>query len=101
MKCPFCSFEGTRNATHGHLADEHGEAVRAWAEEESGRLYYAVKCPLCRVEIKRHLKPRWSDPAFITEFWPEIKLVAFDQLLHHYAWTHSTERGGKPPDEHA
>jgi hypothetical protein len=46
-------------------------------------MQYRIACPRCGGEIRHQMKPRRRDPAFLSEFEREIRLVAFDLLLYH------------------
>lgn len=90
MKCPYCAFEGPRRALHSHAADVHAAEVKTAVDEEAGRLYYDLTCPLCARSLHRQVKPRGRDPAFLEEFAREIRLVAFDLLLYHLEDAHAS-----------
>jgi len=62
--------------------------VRTLAGGAEGRMHYLIACPRCGGEIRHEVKPRWGDPAFLTEFEGEIRLVAFDLLLYHLEDAH-------------
>jgi hypothetical protein len=68
--------------------------VKTLADDAAGRMQYVLACPRCGREIRRQVKPRWRDPAFLDEFRREIRLVAFDLLLYHLGDEHpeGTER---------
>jgi hypothetical protein len=74
---------------HRHLVDAHAEAVSTERSAAGGRMFYAVRCPRCGGDIRHEVKPRWGDPAFLEEFGREIRLVAFDLLLHHVEDAHA------------
>ncbi len=88
MTCPWCAAGGSRRQIHRHLADNHGDAVSTLAGGVDGRMHYLIACPRCGGEIRHEVKPRWEDPAFLTEFEREIRLVAFDLLLYHLEDAH-------------
>jgi hypothetical protein len=64
--------------------------VKTEADHGEGTMSYTVACPRCGGEIQHGVKPRWRDPGFLAEFQEEIRLVAFDLLLHHLEDAHST-----------
>ena len=88
MNCPCCDFEGSRSVVHRHLFDEHADRVTTRIDNESGRRFYEVKCPVCDAPWMREIKPRLRDTRFIEKFEEEIKLVAFDMLLYHMQAEH-------------
>lgn len=90
MRCPYCEMEGPRRQIHRHLVDCHGGVVATAANEAEGSMAYVVRCPECQGEIRQPVKPRWRDPGFLKEFEQEIRLVAFDLLLHHFEDAHPT-----------
>jgi hypothetical protein len=88
MRCPFCDVDGPRRQIHRHLVDQHGSVVETAADEQEGKMSYFIACPRCGGQIRHQVKPRWSDPSFLKEFEPEIRLVAFDLLLYHLEDAH-------------
>ncbi len=84
MTCPFCARDGTRAELHAHLTDDHADRVETW-EDGFGRRYYRLACPHCGDEYRKQIKPRLRDPAFLTEYAREIRVVAFDRFLYHLA----------------
>lgn len=90
MRCLYCETAGPRGHIHRHLVECHGEAVATEANEAEGSMAYVVFCPTCGGEIRQPIKPRWRDPGFLREFEREIRLVAFDLLLHHVEDAHPT-----------
>jgi hypothetical protein len=93
MRCPFCDLADSRGRIHRHLVERHGAAVGLETHEAEGRMAYVVACPACGGEIRHQVKPRWRDPGFLEEFGPEIRLVAFDLLLHHFEDAHPAPTG--------
>ncbi|MGB8362522.1 MAG: hypothetical protein WCE80_14085 [Acidimicrobiia bacterium] len=91
MKCPFCEYEGPRPEMHAHLTDSHGEKVKTWASEGSGRRYFELECPDCDDSFRHQVKPRSRDPNFLEEYAREIRIVAFDQFLYHRQLAHEKE----------
>ena len=90
MNCPYCSFEGPRRALHAHAADTHATEVKTTTDAESGRRFYELQCPFCPQSLRKQIKPRGKDPAFLEEYSREIRLVAFDVLLYHLEEAHPT-----------
>ena len=88
MICPYCSFEGPRRALHAHAADTHPSAVTTTTDPDSGRRFYELQCPFCPQSLRKQIKPRLKDPAFLEEYAREIRLVAFDVLLYHLEEAH-------------
>jgi hypothetical protein len=97
MRCPLCSFDADRGSVHGHLVEEHSDAVEMWTDAESGKMRYAVGCPLCDERHEARVKPRSSDPEFLQTFAREIRMVAFDMLLNHVEASHSEVTGEPAP----
>lgn len=95
MNCPYCDFHGSRGAVHRHLAESHGEQVTVRVDEDQGRRYYAIACPVCHAPYEHQVKPRNRAPGFLQEFDREIKLVAFDMLLYHMQGEHADNAGGQ------
>lgn len=92
MQCPYCEIDASRRLLHRHLVDTHGAAVATETADAEGRMSYVVACPRCGGEIRHQIKPRWRDPGFLKEFEQEIRLVAFDLLLHHFDDAHPNLR---------
>ncbi len=88
MRCPYCNIEGSRQAIHVHLTDQHGDKVMGRTDEQSGKLFYRLDCPLCDEYSEREVNPRGRDPSFLQTFEREIRLVAFDLLLYHIEAAH-------------
>lgn len=88
MTCPWCSFDGPRRALHAHAVDAHASEVKTITEETTGRHFYELQCPFCPQSLRKQIKPRGKDPAFVQEFAREIRLVAFDVLLYHLEEAH-------------
>jgi len=88
VKCPYCGFEGRRRELHAHAADVHASEVKTTVDEAGGRLFYDLQCPFCEQSLRKQVKPRGNDPAFLEEFAREIRLVAFDLLLFHLEDAH-------------
>lgn len=94
MRCPWCEAAGSRRELHRHLADTHADVVNTVAVESGGPMRYVIGCPRCGGEIRHQVKPRWGDPAFLAEYGPEIRLVAFDLLLYHLEDAHPDDAPG-------
>ncbi len=94
MNCPFCDFQGSRGQVHQHLAATHGDRVAIHVDDDKGRRYYGVTCPVCQAPYEHQVKPRNDDPNFLQEFDREIKLVAFDMLLYHMQGEHVDNANG-------
>ena len=62
--------------------------MRTVWDGDAKTMHYVIGCPRCGGEIRHQIKPRWGDPAFLEEFAEEIRLVAFDLLLHHVEDAH-------------
>ena len=94
MKCPYCPLDAPRRALHAHVVDAHASEVKTTVDEAEGRLFYDLACPFCPQSLRKQVKPRARDPAFLEEFAREIRLVAFDLLLHHIEADHAAAAGG-------
>lgn len=88
MNCPFCSYAEARPELHAHLTDSHGDEVKTWTSESSGRRFFELKCPDCDDSFRHEVKPRLRDSGFLEEYAREIRIVAFDQFLYHRQLTH-------------
>ena len=91
MKCPFCAFDGPRRALHAHTADVHAGEVKTTSEPATGRRFFELQCPLCPQSLRKQIKSRGKDPAFVEEYAREIRLVAFDGLLYHLEEAHGDD----------
>jgi hypothetical protein len=89
IRCPLCEYEASRGEVHRHLTDDHADTVEMWTDAASGKMRYRVECPVCRGAHEARVKPRSHDPAFMTTFAREIRLVAFDMLLNHLQAEHN------------
>ncbi len=83
MRCLYCNSEGSRQVIHAHLTYRHGDKVVGRRDEQTGKLFYRLDCPLCDEYSEREVNPRGRDPTFLQTFEREIRLVAFDLLLYH------------------
>ncbi len=97
MNCPYCNLQGSRGAVHRHLADAHSEKVMIRVDDERGKRFYGIACPVCGAPYEHQVKPRNADPSFLQEFDREIRLVAFDMLLYHLQGAHSDNPQDKIP----
>lgn len=70
---------------HAHLVKEHGEEIKIYVDEQSGRMVYEMTCPICKDAVKQPLKKR---AAVLEEYAREIRMVAFDLLLYHLQEKH-------------
>jgi hypothetical protein len=86
--CPFCPEEGARVDIHRHMVDAHPEQIEAWTDAKSGRMRYRVVCPICGADYEHRVKPRSTDPTFLTTFATEVRMVGFDMLLNHITAEH-------------
>lgn len=94
MHCPYCAFQDSRGKVHQHLAEAHGEKVAIRVDEDKGKRFYGIHCPVCQAPYEHQVKPRNDDPDFVREFDREIKLVAFDMLLYHMQGEHTENTAG-------
>lgn len=85
MICPHCNLSGHRMDLHAHLVQAHGEEIKIYVEEASGKLVYEMACPLCNDSVKQPLK---KPAAALEEYQREIRMVAFDLLLYHVQAKH-------------
>lgn len=89
MECPFCERDiGGWRPLHRHLVDEHGDAVQLESPEGDAPPEFRVGCPACGWAFAQPMRGQRRDAAFIVEHRSEISLVAFDQLLLHWAEAH-------------
>lgn len=86
MDCPWCTWTSSPRALHAHLVGAHPEEVRF--EEGERSWSYVVVCPVCAASHVQPIKPRSRDPGFIGEYEHEVRLVAFDMLVHHLLAEH-------------
>lgn len=57
-------------------------------EERASGQVYALECPTCGSGYEQRIKPGHRDPGFVDEHEREIRLVAFDMLVHHLIAEH-------------
>ena len=86
--CPFCPEQGARMEVHRHMVDAHPEQIETWTEAATGRMRYRVVCPTCGADYEHRVKPRSTDPTFLTTFATEVRMVGFDMLLNHMTAEH-------------
>lgn len=89
--CPFCSERGVRTDVHRHMVDAHPEQIETWTDATTGRMRYRIVCPHCGADYEHRVKPRSKDPAFLTTFATEVRMVGFDMLLNHMTAEHGEE----------
>ncbi len=86
MNCPWCDTAGGPRALHAHLADQHGDEVTLTGRD--GKVFYEISCPLCGARHEQLVRKGARDPEFLAEFGTEIRMVAFDMLVHHLSAEH-------------
>jgi hypothetical protein len=96
VNCPWCDVAAGPRALHAHLGEQHGEQVGA--TERGGKVFYEISCPLCGAQYERLVRKGASDPEFLAEFGTEIRMVAFDMLVHHLIAQHE-QAAGRPTVE--
>lgn len=93
MRCPWCDCEASApRALHAHLGEQHGDRVVATADERGAR--YEITCPQCGDRYSHLVRKGRRDPAFLTEFEREIRLVALDMLVNHLLAEHEPSQTG-------
>ena len=97
--CPWCAFSARPRALQTHLAGEHPEQVRT--RQVEGTLRYEITCPRCGAPYDQRVKKAARDPTFVAEFEPEIRMVAFDMLVHHLVAEHEMTEPEAAPDRTA
>ena len=90
MRCPYCELASERRAIHRHLVEHHPGELETGLDASRQQLYYCVRCRECDFALRKTVRPRSTDPAFLDEFRAEIALVAFDLLLYHAEAAHAT-----------
>jgi hypothetical protein len=68
------------------LADQHGDEVTLTGRD--GKVFYEISCPLCGARHEQLVRKGARDPEFLAEFGTEIRMVAFDMLVHHLSAEH-------------
>jgi hypothetical protein len=68
------------------LVTQHGDEVRLTGHD--GKFFYEIDCPLCGARHEQLLRKGTRDPEFLAEFGTEIRMVAFDMLVHHLTAEH-------------
>lgn len=92
MRCPWCPVDSLPRELHRHLGEAHGAEVRT--SERDGKQFYEITCPLCGASYDQRVKKGSRDPEFLAEFEREIRLVAFDMLVHHLIAEHEPQETG-------
>jgi hypothetical protein len=87
MNCPWCEFRAGPRALHAHLGEQHREEVRT--AERNDKVFYQISCPVCGSQYEHLVRKGSRDPAFLTEFGPQIQMVALDMLVHHLMAEHT------------
>ena len=59
-----------------------------------GKVFYEISCPLCGARHEQLVRKGAADPEFLAEFGTEIRMVAFDMLVHHLS--RGARSGGGP-----
>ncbi len=81
MRCPWCDVVAGPRALHAHLAERHGDQVRTG--ERNGKVFYEITCPECGQRYEHLMRKAARDPEFVEDFGQQIRMVAFDMLVHH------------------
>lgn len=89
VNCPWCEFQAGPRALHAHLGERHRAEART--AERNGKVFYQISCPVCGSQYERLLRKGSRDPAFLTEFGPQIQMVALDMLVHHLMAEHAPD----------
>lgn len=105
MKCPWCEVvagrrgdpggrppELTPRALHAHLGEWHGDQVRTG--ERNGKVFYEITCPECGQKYEHLIRKAARDPEFVEGFGQQIRMVAFDMLVHHLMAEHELSGTG-------
>lgn len=92
MDCLLCDSDlaGWRQV-HRHLVDAHGDAIELLPPHDDAPPVFRVGCPRCAWTFEQRLRGQRRDAAFIVEHRSEIALVAFDQLMVHWAEEHMSD----------
>jgi hypothetical protein len=97
MRCPWCDAEAGPRALHAHLSERHGDQVRT--AEHNGKVRYQITCPACGERYEHLMRKAARDPEFVEGFGREIRMVAFDMLVHHLAAEHTGQEAGDGPGQ--
>lgn len=89
--CPFCPESGARHDVHLHIVQAHADEIEMWTDANTGRMRYRIVCPVCGADYEHRVKPRSTDPTFLTTFATEVRMVGFDMLLNHMTAEHEEE----------
>jgi hypothetical protein len=95
VRCPWCDYEDAPRPLHAHLADRHADGVQFVYRGKSPR--YEIVCPICQVGYDQAIRPGSNDPEDLVEFEREIRLVAFDMLVHHIIGEHPDATSAEEP----
>ncbi|HEX5189493.1 MAG TPA: hypothetical protein VFW16_08135 [Streptosporangiaceae bacterium] len=97
MRCPWCDAEAGPRTLHAHLGERHGDQVRT--AEHKGKVRYEVTCPACGERYEHLMRKAARDPEFVEAFGREIRMVAFDMLVHHLAAEHTGREASDGPGQ--
>jgi hypothetical protein len=87
VNCPWRDTAAGPRALHAHLSDQHGDQVSTTGRD--GKVFYEISCPLCGARYEQLVRKGAGDPEFLAEFETEIRMVAFDVLVHHLLAEHA------------
>jgi hypothetical protein len=94
MQCPWCDVSAGPRGLHAHLGEQHGDQVRTG--ERNGKVFYEITCPACGDRYEHVMRKAGRDTAFVEGFGREIRMVAFDMLVHHMMAEHEVPGAGQP-----
>ncbi|MGD0874108.1 MAG: hypothetical protein ABSA14_03855 [Acidimicrobiales bacterium] len=97
MNCPWCDTTAGPRALQAHLCERHGDRVGTGTRD--GRTFYATTCPQCGARHEQTVRKGTGDPEFLVEFGTEIRMVAFDRLIHHLIAEHDQVADRHAADE--
>ncbi len=80
MNCAWYDVAAGPRPLHVHLGEQHGDQVGR--TERNGKVFNEISCPLCGAQYEHPVRKGASDPGFLAEFGTEIRMVAFDMLVH-------------------
>jgi hypothetical protein len=92
MKCPWCEIMAGPRALHSHFGEWHGDQVRTG--ERNGKVFYEITCPECGQKYEHLMRKAARDPEFVEAFGQQIRMVAFDMLIHHLLAEHELSGTG-------
>jgi hypothetical protein len=64
-----------------------------------GKVFYEISCPLCGARHEQLVRKGVRDREFLAEFATEIRMVAFDMLVHHLVAEHDETADRQAADE--